>query len=103
MEGEATSALFPKLRFPEFREAAGWSKRRLGEFLSESRLPGNKGNVAKKITVKLWGKGVFEKNEAIQGSANAQYYRRKTGQFIYSKLDFLNQAFGVIPDTLDNF
>ena len=96
-------ALVPKLRFPEFRKATGWKERPLGEFLSESRLPGSKGNVARKITVKLWGNGVFEKNDAIQGSINTQYFRRKSGQFIYSKLDFLNQAFGIIPPNLDNF
>ena len=96
-------ALMPKLRFPEFRKVAGWKESLIGDFLSESRLPGNKGNVAKKITVKLWGNGVFEKNEAIQGSINTQYFRRKSGQFIYSKLDFLNQAFGIIPPSLDNF
>lgn len=99
----ARPALVPKLRFPEFRKAAGWKERPLGDFLSESRLPGSKGNVAKKITVKLWGNGVFEKNDAIQGSINTQYFRRKAGQFIYSKLDFLNQAFGIIPQSLDNF
>lgn len=100
---EAKPALVPKLRFPEFRGAEGWTERLVGEFLSESRLPGSKGNVAKKITVKLWGNGVFEKNDAIQGSINTQYFRRKAGQFIYSKLDFLNQAFGIIPPHLDNF
>lgn len=96
-------ALVPKLRFPEFRGAGSWKERPLSEFMSESRLPGNKGNVAKKITVKLWGNGVFEKNDAIQGSINTQYFRRKAGQFIYSKLDFLNQAFGIIPPSLDGF
>ena len=99
----ANPALTPKLRFPEFRSAPGWVKTPLGDFLSESRLPGSKGNVAKKITVKLWGNGVFEKNEAAQGSINTQYFRRKAGQFIYSKLDFLNQAFGIIPPSLNNF
>ena len=100
---DAKPALVPKLRFPKFRGAEGWTERQLGDFLSESRLPGSKGNVAKKITVKLWGKGVFDKNDAIQGSINTQYFRRKAGQFIYSKLDFLNQAFGIIPTSLDNF
>jgi type I restriction enzyme S subunit len=95
--------LVPKLRFPEFQEMAGWKERKIGDFLSESRLPGSKGNVAKKLTVKLWGNGVFGKNEAIQGSINTQYFRRRSGQFIYSKLDFLNQAFGVIPPNLDGF
>jgi type I restriction enzyme, S subunit len=100
---DSQTRLVPKLRFPEFRGAAVWTERPLSEFMSESRLPGSKGNVAKKITVKLWGNGVFEKNDAIQGSINTQYFRRKAGQFIYSKLDFLNQAFGIIPPNLDNF
>lgn len=93
----------PKLRFPEFRDAGEWGERRLEEFLTESRVIGRKGDVAKKITVKLWGKGVFQKEEALKGSANTQYYQRKSGQFIYSKLDFLNQAFGIIPNHLDGF
>lgn len=100
---KATKAPVPKLRFSEFRGAEGWNERPLAELMSESRLPGSKGNVAKKITVKLWGNGVFEKNDSIQGSINTQYFRRKAGQFIYSKLDFLNQAFGIIPSSLDNF
>jgi type I restriction enzyme S subunit len=102
-EEEAKSLLVPKLRFPEFRDEKGWGERPLSEFMSESRLPGSKGNVAKKITVKLWGNGVFEKNDAIQGSINTQYFRRNAGQFIYSKLDFLNQAFGIVPPSLDGF
>jgi type I restriction enzyme S subunit len=97
------TALVPRLRFSEFRDAGGWEPKRLGRFLSESRLPGSKGDVAKKITVRLWGSGVFAKNEAVQGSANTQYFRRKPGQLIYSKLDFLNQAFGIIPDELDGY
>lgn len=93
----------PKLRFPEFQEAKEWEERSLTDYLTESRIPGNKGDIAKKITVKLWGNGVFEKNEVTQGSANTQYFRRKAGQFIYSKLDFLNQAFGIISASLDNY
>ena len=103
MTGPGKRALVPKLRFPEFRDADGWEERQLGDFLSESRLPGSKGNVARKITVKLWGNGVSGKNESVQGSINTQYFRRKSGQFIYSKLDFLNQAFGIVPANLDNF
>ena len=53
------------------------------------------------MTVKLWGKGIYEKNE--NGSANTQYFTRHAGQFIYSKLDFLNCAFGVVPEELESF
>lgn len=93
----------PRLRFPEFRDAGEWKAQKIGQHLTESRVKGSKGDVAKKLTVKLWGNGVYEKQETIKGSANTQYYRRKAGQFIYSKLDFLNQAFGIIPEDLDNY
>ncbi len=96
-------ALVPRLRFPEFREAGPWEVHELSEYLTESRVEGSAGDVARKITVKLWGNGVFAKNESIKGSENTRYYRRSAGQFIYSKLDFLNQAFGVIPEELDGY
>lgn len=96
-------ALVPRLRFPEFRGATAWDERRIGQYLTESKIQGSKGDVAKKLTVKLWGRGVYEKQEVFGGSENTQYYRRKSGQFIYSKLDFLNRAFGMIPDHLDRY
>ena len=89
----------PKIRFKGFDN--DWEQRKVNEFLSESREIGHKGNAAHKMTVKLWGKGVYKKNEA--GSANTQYFIRHEGQFIYSKLDFLNCAFGVVPKELENF
>ncbi|MDE9800488.1 restriction endonuclease subunit S [Staphylococcus delphini] len=91
----------PKLRFPEFSEE--WEEKRLGDFLIESMIKGNKGNEAKKLTVKLWGKGIVPKNEAHQGSGNTQYYIRKNGQLMYGKLDFLNCAFGIVPPYLDGY
>ena len=80
-----------------------WKVHSISEHLSESYIPGSTGDVAKKITVKLWNKGVVEKKEVHAGSENTQYYKRKKGQFIYSKLDFLNCAFGIIPETLDGY
>lgn len=81
----------------------GWEVKKLGEVFKESRILGSKGDKAKKITLKLWGKGVVEKKEYIEGSATTQYYIRKEGQFIYSKLDFLNQAFAIIPKEYDGY
>ncbi|RQV71557.1 restriction endonuclease subunit S [Burkholderia anthina] len=95
--------LVPQLRFPEFRDAGEWQEEKLAKFLTESRIEGSAGDLAKKITVKLWGKGVFAKRESIKGSENTKYYKRRAGQFIYSKLDFINQAFGVVPEELDGF
>lgn len=73
------------------------------EFLAESRETGTDGATAKKITVRLYGKGAVEKSEQVMGSANTRYFVRKTGQLIYSKLDFLNGAFALIPEELDGF
>ncbi|GHG08749.1 specificity determinant HsdS [Deinococcus piscis] len=93
----------PRLRFKQFEGQGEWEERRLGDYLRESRISGSNGAVARKITVKLWGKGVYEKQEAISGSENTKYFKRSAGQFIYSKLDFLNGAFGIIPESLDGF
>lgn len=90
-----------KKRLPGF--SADWAEHPLYLHLSESRIVGNNGSNAKKLTVKLWNKGVVEKKEIHLGSESTTYYRRQAGQFIYSKLDFLNCAFGIIPKELDGF
>lgn len=73
-----------------------------GTFLSESRVSGGDGTTARKISVRLYGKGAVEKFDPRGGSANTRYYRRKAGQLIWSKLDFLNGAFAILGDDLDN-
>jgi type I restriction enzyme S subunit len=72
-----------------------------GAFLTESRISGNDGATARKISVRLYGKGAVEKAEQRAGSPNTRYYRRKAGQIIWSKLDFLNGAFALLGDDLD--
>ena len=74
-----------------------------GEFLKESRILGSDGASARKITVKLYGKGAVPKSDKRDGSTKTRYYRRSPGQLIYSKLDFLNGAFSLIPDTLQGY
>jgi type I restriction enzyme S subunit len=78
-----------------------WEEKKIGDFLVESRIKGDTGDIAKKLTVKLWGRGVFAKKDVTEGSAQTQYFKRKSGQFLYSKLDFLNCAFAIIPEELD--
>ena len=91
----------PKLRFPGF--AGAWEQRKVGDFLVESHIPGSNGATARKLTVKLWGKGVVAKQEIYSGSKATSYYVRRAGQFMYGKLDFLHQAFGIVPDELDGY
>ena len=102
------SKMFPKAgqTVPEIRLdgfEGEWKSDTFESYLTESRILGDSGLDAKKITVKLWGKGVVEKEEKYAGSSNTQYYIRKAGQFIYSKLDFQNQAFGIVPTELDGY
>ena len=96
-EGE----LEPEIRFPGFTGA--WEQRKVGDFLTISRISGHTGVDAKKLTVKLWGKGIVEKTGIYSGSANTQYYVRRAGQFMYGKLDFLHAAFGIVPESLDGY
>jgi type I restriction enzyme S subunit len=95
--------LVPRLRFPEFRNAGPWETHPISDFLTESRIEGSSGDAARKLTVKLWGRGVVEKKEYLPGSENTTYYKRRAGQFIYSKLDFVNGAFGIVPQELDGY
>lgn len=100
---EAKERRFRGLMQALMREKPGWRKVRIGSFLTESRIAGSNGLDAKKLTVKLYGNGVVAKNEKRLGSETTNYFLRRSGQFIYSKLDFLNGAFGVIPEELDGF
>lgn len=75
----------------------------MGDFLTESRIAGSNGLTAHKLTVKLWGKGVSPKKAVYNGSKSTKYYLRRSGQFIYGKLDFLHAAFGIVPESLDKW
>lgn len=100
---EAKERRFRGLMQALLREKLGWRKVKIGSFLTESRIAGSNGLDAKKLTVKLYGNGVVAKNEKRLGSETTNYFSRRSGQFIYSKLDFLNGAFGVIPEELDGY
>lgn len=76
---------------------------RLAGVMAESRAIASSGTHARKLTVRLYGRGVLAKTDRRAGSQNTQYYRRRTGQLIYSKLDFLNGAFGIVPPELDGY
>lgn len=80
-----------------------WEKRKVSDYLHESLEPGSNGAVAKKLTVKLWGKGVVPKKDIYKGSKKTKYYLRSANQIIYGKLDFLHAAFGIIPKALEGW
>lgn len=59
-------------------------------------------NRYRQVTVRLWGKGVVPRGE-VTGSEIAALQQRlvKCGQFIISKIDARNGAFGLVPAELD--
>ncbi len=76
----------------------------LGEVLieSEERADVDPGACYRQVTVRLWGKGVALRGE-IAGSdiAVSKQFIVRTNQFILSKIDARNGAFGLIPASLD--
>ncbi len=56
----------------------------------------------KEVTVRLWGKGVVLRRIAAGSEiSGVRRIRARSGQFILSRIDARNGAFGLIPDALD--
>lgn len=101
-ENNETAALVPRLRFPEFQET--WDLVTVSDFFdltdkSEKTEAFDKNRL---LTVKLHANGVV-KNEKTTLTGGANYFNRRAGQFVFSKIDLLNGAFGIVPDALDGF
>jgi len=56
----------------------------------------------KQVTVRLWGKGVTLRDEVTGAEIVAEKrYIVRAGQFILSRIDARNGAFGIVPNALD--
>ena len=81
-----------------------WQQVRIGDVLTKTDDWAEivSGQNYKQVTVRLWGKGVVLRNE-VEGSKIAAKRRRfvQPGQFILSRIDARNGAFGLVPDELD--
>lgn len=97
--------LVPELRFPEFRDAGEWEKGKICDLfkLDEKPEKANGFDNEKIITIKLHVNGVVknERSRTLTGGSN--YYKRRANEFIFSKIDLLNGAFGLVPEDLDGF
>lgn len=102
---QAGRVVYPKLRFPQFRNYKGWEVVELGSLfnLNHTNERIDLFDKNKVLTVKLHTLGVVknERTDTLSGGAN--YFHRRAGDFIFSKIDFLNGAFGIIPQELDGF
>lgn len=105
LQASKRAIVYPKLRFPQFKDCKGWEVVKLEE-LFDLTIQNEKANSFDKdkiITVKLHTLGVVknERTDTLTGGTN--YFHRKAGDFIFSKIDFLNGAFGIVPNELDGF
>jgi hypothetical protein len=53
------------------------------------------------VTVRLWGRGVVERRTATGAAIAGRRLVVQAGQFIVSRIDARNGAFGIVPDSLD--
>ncbi|MGE0886745.1 MAG: restriction endonuclease subunit S [Blastocatellales bacterium] len=82
----------------------GWNQVPLYELLfrSEERISLMPEERYKEITVKLWGKGVTLRREVTGAEiASENRFVVRPRQFIVSRIDARNGAFGLVPDSLD--
>lgn len=102
MAKQGTKTAVPRLRFPEFRKS--WDSIAVSDFfdLAAKAEKTSFFDGDRLLTVKLHCNGVV-KNERSTLTGGANYFTRKAGQFIFSKIDLLNGAFGIVPDALDGF
>jgi type I restriction enzyme S subunit len=81
-----------------------WPLVPLGEVLkkSEESVSIDPNALYREVTIKLWGKGVVVRREA-SGTEIAAPRRAlvRQGQFILSRIDARNGAFGLVPELLD--
>lgn len=79
-----------------------WPPVKISDLIRESRTRGSNGSSARKLTIRLYGRGIVASTDR-GGSEATLYFVRRAGQFAYSKLDCLNGAFGIIPPHLDGY
>jgi restriction endonuclease S subunit len=89
----------------KFNYSNKYEQARIGDFLIKSR---NVVNIEddkeyNRVTVKINNNGVILRDtEKGVNIGTKKQYRAKAGQFIISKIDARNGAFGIIPNELDN-
>lgn len=81
-----------------------WPEVPLGEVLARSSewVPIDPQETYREVTVRLWGKGVTLRRECLGSEIKSdRRLRVRPNQFIASRIDARNGAFGLIPDSLD--
>jgi len=109
------------LKFIEYKDLYNWSVKHLletqfnynkdyelvkiGNFLirNKTKIDIQDDEVYKRVTIKLYNKGVYLRDEKIGNKIGTKkQFIINEGQFLLSKIDARNGAFGVVPNELDN-
>lgn len=82
----------------------GWKLIPIRDLISESRIQLDKDEPSKRLTVRLHFKGVEQRAERVSDQVSStQYFKRRSGQFIYGKQNLHKGAVGLIPIKFDSF
>ncbi len=97
--------IIPTVRFPEFKNKEEWKVGLIKDLfdLNENSERSTSFDGDKIITVRLHALGVVKNERTSTLTGGASYFKRKAGQFIFSKIDLLSGAFGLVPNSLDGF
>lgn len=98
------SEIRPALEHTSISTKDGWCPVPLKELLSESseQVHIEPEQEYTQVTVKLWGKGVVQRNQVKGKEIKARKrFIVRTNQFIMSRIDARNGAFGLVPPSLD--
>ena len=82
-----------------------WPKRKIGELLTRVKddVQINDFTTYGRITIRMAGKGVTLRDRVVGSEIGTKrQFIARTGQFVLSKIDARNGAFGVLPDDCDN-
>lgn len=82
-----------------------WCKLKIGDVLSRVKddVQVNDFETYSRITIRMAGKGVVLRDRVIGSEIGTKHqFIARTGQFVLSKIDARNGAFGVLPEECDN-
>ncbi len=82
-----------------------WPKRKIGLMLSRVKddVQIDDFTTYSRITIRMAGKGINLRDRAIGSEIGTKHqFIARSGQFVLSKIDARNGAFGVLPDECDN-
>lgn len=101
VEQDATRELTPKLRFPEFRDAGGWKRRKLSDLLFEAKQRNRQLKYGPSEVLSVSGEHGCVNQIDLLGRSYAgvsvkDYHVVETGDIVYTKSPLKKNPYGII-------